>query len=197
MSRYEEFEIELERGVDFGAAVEPAPGPPRRPRVEPEALLRKVMRPWPRTVLVAVTVVVTALSTAVLMSVAEGSDMRAVFVPGPVVEDDSEPRPDLLAEARALLPAGGLVTVPIHGAGAVEYDKMAPGDYALDVACGFDESGESVDMVVTVLSDGSETLLTVTEKEASRVDITVGDGGFRLDPLRKNAVVCMFSLSAN
>lgn len=197
MGRYQEFEIELERGVDFGEAAEPAPGPPRRPRVGPEALRRKVMRPWPRPVLVAVTAVVTALSTAALMSLADGPDMRAVFEPPQTVEDDSEPRPDLLAEARALLPAGGLVTVPIHGSGAVEYDEMTPGAYALDVACGFDESGAKVDMVVTVLADGSQTLLTVTEEESARVDITVGDGGFRLDPLPKSAVVCMFSLSAN
>jgi len=66
-----------------------------------------------------------------------------------------------------------------------------------DMRAPFVPAPQTVDMVVTVLSDGSETMLTVTEEASTRVEITVGDGGFRLDPLAKSDVLCLFSLSAN
>ncbi|MEV0645434.1 hypothetical protein AB0I28_09230 [Phytomonospora sp. NPDC050363] len=160
-------------------------------------LRARLLRPWPRPALVAVTAVATCLLTvAAVRSGEEGPD-RAVPAPAasqPPLRPDVER--ELRARAMAALPAhaDGYGSVPALA--PLDFPDITAGHYLLDVACASTTVGVAVDLVATSLPSGTWQRVTVEADGAVvevEVDVAEG-GGLRLSPVDSAGTACEFAM---
>ncbi|GIG67420.1 hypothetical protein [Phytomonospora endophytica] len=187
---------------DGGIEVEPSPGGFAASPALAWRLRRRLARPWPRQLLVAVTAVVTfALTVAVTHDGAgEVGDPGAAApaarskpsraAKGPADEHD------LRVAAQTALPGGADMYVAVVDSGDAVYDDMTPGGYLMNVACAAREEAVAASLVVTVLPSGEEIPVEVMAGDgpiAFRLTIAEG-GGLRTSPADLGDAVCQFSL---